>query len=71
MPKHERDPKFPLFFDVTLAAVATPGPANTPRRLAICKHCRTVFAGEIDEFGEATPDGVCPARGLFGDIFYV
>jgi len=56
---HEPDLNFPtgLFLPHT---GSTPEKALTPRRVAVCKHCRLLFAGEINEFGEAKPTGICP-----------
>jgi hypothetical protein len=58
---HEADTDFPVG-DLLQHARSTNKLALTPRRVAVCKHCRGMYAGEINEFGEAGPDGVCPAR---------
>jgi len=58
---HEADKDFPVGFALLNHVGSTEKLTRTPRRLAVCKHCRVLFAGEIDERGEAKAAGVCPA----------
>ncbi len=56
--KHEPDKDLPI----PGASIKHSDPQRTPYKLAVCKHCRTVFAGELDEFGSPEAGGICPAR---------
>ena len=59
---HEPDSNFPVDQPLIQHAKSAVARTYTPRRIAVCKHCRLLFAGEIDEFGKAKPGGVCHAK---------
>ncbi|TFH66653.1 MAG: hypothetical protein E4G90_02420 [Gemmatimonadales bacterium] len=58
---HEADQDFPVDLPLLGHLGSTEKLTRTPRRLAVCKHCRVLFAGEINGLGHAKPAGVCPA----------
>ena len=58
---HEADQDFPVDLPLLGHAGSTQELTRTPRRLAVCKHCRVLFAGETNGLGQAKPAGVCPA----------